>query len=134
MKKINVVGAIIIEDQFVLCAQRAEGKALALKWEFPGGKIGIGETPEAAIIREIREELNCEIIVKNEFLTNKYTYDFADVVLTTFICELKSGSPQNLEHNRIEWLPINQILELEWAPADIPAVIKLEQERGLRRQ
>jgi 8-oxo-dGTP diphosphatase len=133
MKTINVEGAIIVNDEYILCAQRGIGRILELKWEFPGGKIGHNETPEAAIIREINEELGCEIIIVNGFLTSKYVYDFGEVNLTTYICKITNETPRNIEHNQLRWVHQNQLADLDWAPADIPAVIKLQNERGLHR-
>lgn len=126
-KEINVVGAIIIKNNTILCAQRGETKALANLWEFPGGKIEVGETPIEALKRELIEELEVEVAVKEEvFDHTSYEYDFGIVHLTTFICELIKGEPVLTEHRSIKWLRPEELSELEWAPADIPAVKKLE--------
>ncbi len=126
LKKINVVGAILIENGKILCAQRGEDKSLAYLWEFPGGKIETGETPQEALIRELQEELMIEVEVEFEkFEETSYQYDFGIVNLTTFICFLKSGTPQLTEHIAVEWLAPKKLNTLEWAPADIPTVEKL---------
>lgn len=84
-KIINVVGAAIVRDGAVLCAQRGPGKSLAGYWEFPGGKIEPYETARQALHREIEEELLCEIEVADEVCTSEYAYDFGTVRLITFI-------------------------------------------------
>ena len=133
LKKINVVGAILIENGKILCAQRGKGKSLAYLWEFPGGKIETGETPQEALIRELQEELMIEVEVQSEkFEETSYQYDFGIVNLTTFICFLKKGTPQLTEHIAIEWLAPKELTTLEWAPADIPAVEKLMEMETIR--
>ncbi|SDQ31720.1 (deoxy)nucleoside triphosphate pyrophosphohydrolase [Carnobacterium viridans] len=133
LKKINVVGAILIENGKILCAQRGEGKSLAYLWEFPGGKIETGETPQEALIRELQEELMIDVEVQSEkFEETSYQYDFGLVTLTTFICFLKRGTPQLTEHIAVEWLAPKELTTLEWAPADIPAVEKLMEMETIR--
>lgn len=133
LKKINVVGAILVENGKILCAQRGEGKSLAYLWEFPGGKIETGETPQEALIRELQEELLIEVEVQSEkFEETSYQYDFGLVNLTTFICFLKKGTPQLTEHISVEWLAPKELNTLEWAPADIPAVEKLMEMETIR--
>lgn len=124
-KNIYVVGAIIVEDGKIFCAKRGPGKTLANKWEFPGGKIEQGETPEEALKREIKEEMQCEIAVGSKVEHTVYPYDFGTVHLTTYYCELVQGKPKLTEHIAAKWLPKEQLLELDWAPADIPAIEKL---------
>lgn len=129
MKQINVVGAILIENNRILCAQRGETKTLAKLWEFPGGKIETGETPQEALARELKEELMIEVEIAAEvFEQTSYFYDFGKVNLTTFICLLKKGRPQLTEHIEVKWLRPSDLSSLEWAPADIPAVSKLMKE------
>lgn len=133
LKKINVVGAILVENGKILCAQRGEDKSLAYLWEFPGGKIETGETPQEALIRELQEELLIEVEVQSEkFEETSYQYDFGLVNLTTFICFLKSGTPQLTEHIAVDWLAPKELNNLKWAPADIPAVEKLMEMETIR--
>ena len=120
-KQINVVGAVIVKDGEILCAQRGTG-ALAGLWEFPGGKIEPGETGRQALEREIDEELLCQVIVGDEVTTTVHEYAFGVVTLTTFWCELVGGVPVLTEHAEVRWLAPTALEELEWAPADIPAV------------
>jgi len=126
-KTIEVVGAIIIDNQKILCAQRGPGKSLAHYWEFPGGKIEEHETPIEALKRELTEELLISVNVEEElFESTTYEYDFGFVHLTTFICHLIEGVPTLTEHVNIKWLPSSKLGTLEWAPADIPTVEKLK--------
>jgi len=120
-KQITVVGAVIVKDGEVLCAQRGTG-ALRGLWEFPGGKVEPGETPRAALEREIQEELACTIQVGDLITTTDHEYDFGVVSLTTFFCDLVSGAPTLTEHTSLRWLAPERLNELAWAPADEPAV------------
>ena len=122
LKQINVVGAVIVRDGQILCAQRGPKGSLGGMWEFPGGKIEAGETPREALIREIDEELHCEVTVGDEVTTTSYEYDFGIVTLTTFWCQLVSGTPTLTEHAEVRWLSPAEMDQLAWAPADVPAV------------
>jgi 8-oxo-dGTP diphosphatase len=124
-KTINVVGAVIVNEGAVLCAQRGPG-ALAGMWEFPGGKIEPGESARDALAREIDEELQCEVKVGDEVVTTTHEYDFGIVNLTTFYCDLLDGEPQLTEHAEVRWEAPDQLHLLEWAPADIPAVVRIQ--------
>jgi 8-oxo-dGTP diphosphatase len=121
-KHVSVVGAVIIRDGLVLCARRGGKGPLAGKWEFPGGKVEEGEKPEAALRREIDEELRCQLDVGPRVAETTYEYDFATVTLTTYRCELVSGTPQLTEHTELAWLPPAELDTLDWAPADLPSV------------
>ena len=121
-KVINVVAAAIEKDGLIFCAQRPEGKSLGGFWEFPGGKLENGETPEEALIREIKEEFDSEIKVISFLNEASYEYDFGIVTMKTYLSKLINGELKLLEHQDSKWLPIEELSELEWAPVDIPAV------------
>lgn len=120
-KSIAVVGAVIVSDTRILCAQRGKGPLAGL-WEFPGGKVEGDETPEAALEREIVEELGCSVRVGDRVTTTRHEYDFAVITLTTFYCQLFDGEPQLTEHHEVKWVSPADLTQLEWAPADVPAV------------
>lgn len=123
MKKIiNVVAAAIIKEDKIFCAQRPEGKSLAGYWEFPGGKLEIGESPEEALIREIKEEFDTDIEIIDYVNEASYDYDFGTVIMKTFRAKLLSDKLELLEHQDSKWLTSEELNTLEWAPVDIPAV------------
>ncbi|MGD7023608.1 (deoxy)nucleoside triphosphate pyrophosphohydrolase [Rossellomorea vietnamensis] len=124
-KNIHVVGAVIFNDNKILCAQRGTEKSLPLLWEFPGGKIEEGEKPEDALKREIKEEMRCTIEIGEQIEHTVYEYDFGIVHLTTYYCKLVEGEPVLTEHAAIKWLAPEELSTLEWAPADIPAIEKI---------
>ena len=119
---IPVVGAVIHSDGKVLCARRAAPGKLAGYWEFPGGKVEPDESPRAALVREIDEELRCEVVVGAEIETTHHAYDFATIVLTTFYCDLIAGEPHLTDHDEVRWCNPLEMSTLSWAPADLPAV------------
>jgi 8-oxo-dGTP diphosphatase len=125
-KQIYVVGAVIVRDGLVMCAQRGLDGNLPGLWEFPGGKIEQGESKPNALRREIAEELACTVDVGREVTTTSHTYEFGEVVLTTFYCDLASGTPTLTEHVALVWLPPQELATIPWAPADIPAVAKVQ--------
>lgn len=124
-KHIHVVGAVIVKNGKILCAQRGPDKSLPLLWEFPGGKIEPGETPEVALQREIHEELKCEIAVGKQLEAVVHEYDFGVVHLTVYWCRLTAGKPVKTEHEHLKWLEPEELPKLDWAPADIPIIEKL---------
>lgn len=120
-KQINVVGAAIQnKNKEILCCQRGPGRALANLWEFPGGKIETGESPEVALIREIKEELHAELTVINYIDEASYDYDFGTVTMKVFLCEIKDDYYQLTEHIDSKWISRKELLSIDWAPVDIP--------------
>ena len=125
-KTIHVVGAIIEnEQQEIFCALRNPQMVLANYWEFPGGKIEQGETPEQALYREILEEFNCMIQVGKQVAVTLHEYEQFFVHLETYKATIINGTPQILEHAEARWVPRNQLLNLPFAPADLPSIQKL---------
>ncbi|WP_408927276.1 (deoxy)nucleoside triphosphate pyrophosphohydrolase [Corynebacterium marquesiae] len=119
---IRVVGAVFHDGERFLACRKKPGKPLEGHWEFPGGKIEPGETPEQALAREIREELNLIAEVGQKVTTTTYEYDFATIELTTFYCTLVDGDLRLTDHDDTKWVTSTEAAHLTWAPADIPAV------------
>ena len=127
MKTIRVVAAIIIEKEKVFATQRGYGEFKDV-WEFPGGKIELGETPEAAIVREIKEELDTEIEVVKLLDTVEYDYPQFHLSMDCFICKIKSGDLVLKEHEAAKWLTKENLDSVDWLPADLSLVEKIRNE------
>ena len=114
------------EHKEILCALRSPVMALPNLWEFPGGKIEEGESHETALIREIQEELNIEIEVGENVEDTYFEYENFTIQLTSYFASIKSGEMKATEHAELRWVTIDKLIELEWAPADIPAVLTIK--------
>ena len=125
MKTINVVAAIIIKDQKIFATQRGYGE-FKNGWEFPGGKIESGESPEHALEREIREELDAKIRVGELFDTIEYDYPNFHLSMKCFLCSLISDQLTLREHEAAKWLTKENLSSVEWLPADITIIDKLK--------
>lgn len=128
MKKIiEVVAAIILRDDRILCTQRNFSKYeyVSYKYEFPGGKIEMGEAEETALKREINEELGIDIKVNMKFLTLEHNYPDFIVVMHCYLCKTEAKEIMLNEHINFKWLCVEDLDTLDWAAADIPIVEKL---------
>ena len=126
---ITAVAASIYWNGKVLCVQRAEHEKeyISLKWEFPGGKVEVGESREEALVREIREELSVDIEVSEFLMTVEHTYPDFHLTMHVFKCVLDNGEITLNEHVAHKWLSIDELDQLDWAAADIPVVKSLMQ-------
>ena len=124
MKTIEVVAAIIIEDRKVFATQRGYGEWQGW-WEFPGGKIESGESPQQALKREIREELNADISVGALLDTVEWDYPTFHLTMHCFICKLKSSTFSLNEHNDAAWLTKETLKSIKWLPADLAVLGKI---------
>lgn len=126
-KKIEVVAAVIMHNQKILCVQRSENKYayISKKFEFPGGKMEEGETKKQTIIREIKEELNMDIIPIKELNTVEHEYPDFNLKMHSFISECLSTEVFLSEHIDYKWLSVSELETLDWAAADLPIVEQL---------
>lgn len=124
MASIPVVCAVLRRGDFILLAQRPAGKHLALKWEFPGGKVEPREAPEHAMIRELREELGCEVEIVSALPRSTHAYERGVVEMIPFVCRLAPGSeePHPHEHAALAWVTMEELETYDLAPADWPVV------------
>jgi 8-oxo-dGTP diphosphatase len=122
---INVTCAIIIFGNKILAAQRSEKMKLPLKWEFPGGKVEENENNEECIVREIKEEINVEIEIVKKLANSIYDYGAFKINLIPFIANYISGEIKLLEHKDYRLLDKSQLMNLDWAEADLPIVEEL---------
>ena len=129
MKSIEVVASMIFREGKVLCVQRAEHEKeyVSLKWEFPGGKVDVGESRKEALVREIREELSVDIEVSEFLMTVEHTYPDFHLSMHVFKCVLDQGEISLNEHVALKWLSVDELNQLDWAAADVPVVKSLMQ-------
>ena len=116
-KRIEVVAAVLIHNNLVLACKRGYGEFKGW-WEFPGGKKGPGETPEDALVREIREELATEISVDRYVTTVEWDYPTFHLSMRCYLCSVISGSLTLLEHEAAAWLDREHLRSVKWLPAD----------------
>jgi len=123
----DVVAALIWEGDRFLACQRPAHKARGLLWEFVGGKVEPGETKEAALIRECREELAVTVVPRDVFMEVIHEYPDLTVRLTLFNAAIAEGTPKLLEHNDLRWITVQEIDTLEFCPADEEILKKLKE-------
>lgn len=125
-KSIDVTAGLIVCDGLILIAQRKHGKSQEYKWEFPGGKLEVGETLEACLQRELMEEMQLEIAVGEHFIDSAYDYDFGTVVLHAFWATCTSRNiPVVNDHEQYKWVTFAELSQYDFAPADRPIVAAL---------
>jgi 8-oxo-dGTP diphosphatase len=132
MKKLVKVVAAVIENENneILCALRSPEMSIPNMWEFPGGKVEANEDIYSALEREIDEELDCKIETTKEiFNDNTHEYETFIIHLISIKCKVVEGTPTPSEHSTLIWLKRENLDSLKWAPADIPAVEQLTQEK-----
>ncbi|MEI7816256.1 MAG: (deoxy)nucleoside triphosphate pyrophosphohydrolase [Desulfuromonadales bacterium] len=118
----HVACAIIEQEGKVLTAQRSATMILPLKWEFPGGKIESGESPEQCLLRELQEELGVSVSISNALSLATHNYPDFTVTLYPFICQLAGGTVTMYEHHALQWIEPQYMKDLDWAAADLPVV------------
>ena len=121
MKTVEVVAAVIKKEDAIFATQRGYGD-FAGGWEFPGGKVEPGETPEQAIVREIQEELETTVAVDGFLTTVDYDYPTFHLTMHCYVCHVSEGRLHLLEHSAAKWLTLDAIDSVEWLPADIAVV------------
>ena len=125
MKTIEVVAAIICKDGAYFATQRGYGEFEGM-WEFPGGKIELGESRESALKREIQEELGIDITVNKFLCTTDYDYSSFHLTMHCYLCSIESGEIELREHKSARWLTVDMLDSVEWLPADLEVVEKLK--------
>ena len=116
---------IICQDNQIFATQRGYGD-FKDGWEFPGGKVELGETPEAALVREIREELAVEISVGELLTTVEYDYPNFHLTMHCYLCQLTGGELRLLEHEAARWLGKSELDSVDWLPADVGVIPLVE--------
>ena len=124
MKQIEVVATIIRKEDMIFATQRGYGEWKDW-WEFPGGKMEIGETPEVALVREIREELSAEINVDEFLCTVEYDYPQFHLTMHCYLCSLMTDSLHLNEHEAAKWLTKDELNSVKWLPADLEVVERI---------
>ena len=125
MKHVEVVAAVIRQDGTYLATQRGYGEYKDY-WEFPGGKVEPGESREEALLREIREELDTTVSVDAFLVTVDYDYPAFHLTMHCYLCSVKAGNLVLKEHESARWLSADELYGVEWLPADMEVIRKLE--------
>ncbi|QQT32822.1 (deoxy)nucleoside triphosphate pyrophosphohydrolase [Sphingobacterium multivorum] len=125
MDLITVVCGIIFKDDLVLICRRKAEKSLGGYWEFPGGKVEDGESDEESLLRELIEELNLKVKIKQHFFDTVHQYDNGAIELISFICESENITSESTDHDQLAWVKVSDLLGWKLAPADIPIAKEL---------
>lgn len=129
---IEVTAAILEEGNKIMIARRGQGKHLAGFWEFPGGKIEQGETPEICLIRELKEEFEIDVTIGNYIGESIFEYPEKTIRLKAFTCEIINGKMKLNDHDKIEWIKLEEIANYKLAPADLPLIELYDKARNNR--
>lgn len=135
MKRVVVVAGLIRgahggpNADHYLISRRPSGTHLAHSWEFPGGKLELGETPEEGLRREILEELGVEVSVDDIFAVGQHVYGEKDVLLLVYDARVTAGEPACLEVAEFRWVTASELIEIPLPPADEPVITRLRRER-----
>ena len=127
MKTVQVVAAVIFQGNTIYATQRGYGPWRDY-WEFPGGKIEPGETPEQALVREIREELDVGVTVLAPLARVEYDYPDFHLSMQCFRCRIDEGEPTLKEHEAARWLSRKDLYSLRWLPADLEILPEIEKQ------
>lgn len=127
LQTIVVTAAIIHNKGKLLIAQRKKDTDQALKWEFPGGKLEPGESPEHCLVREIKEELGLDITVEKIFDVVSHNYGERHIILLCYLCKLVGGRAQTLDCHAFRWVESDELMEYDFALADRPVVQRLRE-------
>ena len=125
MKTVNVVAAVIRDKDKIFATARGYGEFKG-QWEFPGGKIEAGETPQQALVREIKEELEATVKVGDLIDTIEYDYPSFHLSMQCFWCEVVEGELKLLEAEAARWLTKDELYDVQWLPADVTLIDKIE--------
>lgn len=117
----------------VLACRRPDGKHLGGLWEFPGGKVEIGENPVDSLVRELREELGIGVEVSDALSPVEWDYGNVSIRLLPFFCTISDGEPIPAEHSEIRWCALEALGQLDWAAADVPVIAEVLEISGFRR-
>jgi 8-oxo-dGTP diphosphatase len=123
---VKVTAAILAKDNKIIIAKRGPGDKLAHKWEFPGGKIEIDETPEQCLKREMKEEFDIDVSVGEYLGSSIYHYDHISIELMAFRTYWEEGEIDLKDHDDFKWISLEQLAEFDFAPADLVFVEKLQ--------
>lgn len=129
MRKVEVVAALITQNDSILIAQRKKGEFSGM-WEFPGGKIEFGESHKEALKREILEELNLPITVDDYLTTVEYDYPTFHLIMHCYFCTPMQQTYENLDHSEVKFVPFSELKNQYWIPADVQVVTEILKRKG----
>jgi len=124
-----VTAALIRNEDKILIAQRGRNKRFGWKWEFPGGKVRVHETPEDCLQREIKEELNLEIQIEKHFCTTYHQYPDFNIELIAFWCSIVGGKLKLADHEQVRWVTVEEMNQYSFVEADLKLIAALEEIR-----